>query len=216
MRLWPKSLKWRTILFTLVGLTAVIGTAGYIWWRPISRYVSNQLQIIHERDNAHPVTRGLARGEIRAGSSLDELIAAYPPKRVQRFGRFADVDYKDGPSLIAVDGNLVFARYGWCSHATIFFNHFSPALEQEYSSSSSAEYDRQIEEKMLSHGSVGGLMGFVEYHWRFRELAHPPPYPEELWEAEAADPHRAVGGVTADMPYSTRFRDVVAGPVNEP
>lgn len=216
MRLWPKSLKWRTTLLTLLGLVAVGGTVGYVWWRPIGGCVSNQMQIWKDRDSAHPVTRGLARGEIRAGSSVDELIAAHPPKRVERHGRFMDLRYADGPTVTAMDGKLILAQLGWCSHSTIYFNRLSLAEEKEWSASSSAEYDRQIEEKMLSHGSVGGLMGFVEYHHRYRELAHPPPYPEQPWEAEQADPHRAAGGVMAFMPYSTRFRDVIAGTANEP
>src|SRR5262245_29097945 len=120
MPLLPRSLKWRTILLTLLGLAAVLGPVGYFYWRPMCGYVQNQLQIIHERDSAHPVARGLARGEIRAGMSVEELIVTHPPKRVTRHGRFVDVDYEHGPDLIAMDGKLVGAieRNG---RGTIFF-----------------------------------------------------------------------------------------------
>jgi len=179
MRLWPRSLKWRTILLTLLGLVAIGGTAGYVWWRPIGGYISNQIAIWKDRDDAHPVTRGLARGEIRAGMSVEELIATHPPKCVDRHGRFADVRYADGPTLTAMDGKLVLAQLGWCSHSTIYFNTLSATEEKEWSDSSSAEYDRKIEEKMNAHGSVGGLMGCAAYDWQLRELAYPPPYLEE-------------------------------------
>jgi hypothetical protein len=215
MRLWPRSLKWRTILLTLLGLVAVGGTAGYVWWRPIRGYVSNQMEIWKDRDSEHPVTRGLARGEIRAGSSVEELIATHPPKRVARHGRFVDVTYADGPCLTAMDGKLVLAYLGWCSQSTVYFNHLSPAEEREWSDSSSAELDRRIEEWKNLHGAVGGLMGCVEFDRRLKKLANPDPYPEDLWETESADPHRSVGGVAAFMPHCPRFHDVVAGPAEE-
>jgi hypothetical protein len=215
MRVWPKSLKGRTILLTLLGLMGVIGTAGYVWWRPIRGYVHNQLQIIRERDSDDPVVRGLARGEIRAGSSLDDLIAAHPPKRVERFGRFADVYFANGVMVIAVDGKLVFAREGWCSHCTVFFNHFTPADSQEYESCSAANHDRQVEEWKNAHGAVGGFAGCVEYWAPLRNLANPDPYTEQPWEAEQADPHRAAGGVIAYMPYCQPFRTAAEAPADD-
>lgn len=206
MRLWPKSLKWRTILLTLLGLMGVIGTAGYVWWRPINRYVYNQLQIMHERDSADPVARGLARGEIRAGSSVDDLIAAHPPKRVDHFGRFTDVTYPNSLTVIAVDGKLTFAQYGWCSHSTIFFNHFTPADAQEYEACAAADHERRMEEARCQHSAVCGVAAMMPHYSPFHKLADPDPYAEQPWEAEQADPHRAVGGVMAYMPYCQPFR----------
>jgi hypothetical protein len=215
MRLWPKSLRGRTNLLTLLGLVAVVGTAGYVWWRPINGYVYHQLRIIRERDSAHPVARGLARGEIRAGSSVDDLIAAHPPKRVDRFGRFADVTYDDCLTLIAVDGKLVFARHGWCSHSTIFFNHFTPADSQEYEACSVAEDARRMEDDRCPHRAVCGVAAMMPNYHPFHMLANPAPYTEQPWDAEQADPHRAAGGVIAYMPYCQPFRTAAEAPADD-
>lgn len=212
MRMWPRSLKWRTILLTLLGLVAIGVTAGYMWWRPIWEHLKWQREMATLRESPHPLTRKLARGEVRPGASIEELLEQYPPVKLWRFGRFTEAHYGNNPDLIAMDGRLVFARSGWGTSGTIVFNTMSPAEEREWSESWSEYYDRRSDGRKAAHGAVGGLMGCVEYDWRLRELANPPPYPEEAWETETADPHRAVGGVTAYMPYSTRFRDVVAAP----
>ena len=111
MRLWPKSLKWRTILLTLLALVAVIGTVLYVWWRPITGFVSQRVATVEFWDDSDPLTRGLARGEIREGSQVDELIAAYPPQHTIVYDRYTQLHYQNGVAVLARDGRLAHACY---------------------------------------------------------------------------------------------------------
>ncbi len=216
MRLWPKSLKWRTILLTLLGLVAVGGTVGFVWWREIWDHFNWQKQMATLRESPHPLTRKLARGEVRAGDSINEVMASYPPERVWQIGRFTEAHYGNNPDLIAMDGRLVFARSGWGTPGTIIFKVMSPAEEREWSEGWTAYYDLQIEDWKCRHSALCGVAALLPRYSPYDRLAHPPPYPEELWEAEQADPHRAAGGVMAYMSHCPTFRELAAGPAEVP
>jgi hypothetical protein len=215
MPLLPRSLKWRVRLLTLLGLAAVLGPLGYFYWRPVKGYVLNQLAIIRERDDPNPVTRGLARGEIRPGSSVDELEAAHPPKRAYQYGRFRELCYENGPTVTAMDGKLVCAVDGWCSHAILFFNTLTPAEEMEYSASVSSYWDERAEQSKAPHRAVGGVMGYMPCCQPYCDLAYPPP-DEKPWEAEEAAPHRAIGGVTGYMSWCSPYWQLASPELVEP
>ena len=128
MRLWPKSLKWQAVLLTLVGLLAV-GVSGWFTFGQSIRYaIGNQVEIHSLRGDPHPVTRGLARDEIRAGMSVEELIATHTPDELFRSGQFVRAYYlseRGGTYVVAVDGRV--ARGAFCAlgQHTVFFDHLT-------------------------------------------------------------------------------------------
>ena len=126
MRLLPKSLKWRVILLTLVGLTAIGVSVWVAFGRDIIDTLFHHGRISSLRNSPHPVTRGLARGEIGPHTPVEELMATHPPDKVFRSGRFVRISYYWGQPgrthVVAVDGRLLYASYCF-EGRTVFFDH---------------------------------------------------------------------------------------------
>lgn len=114
MRLWPKSLKWRTILLTLLGLVAV-GVS--VWWTfraDIAVFVRQQKTLSVLRNSPHALDRAVGNGELRVGVSVDEWAAAHPPRSRCRHDEYDTLMYEGNHRyaplrVIAVDGVIVFA-----------------------------------------------------------------------------------------------------------
>lgn len=209
------TLKRRTLLLTGWALAIVLGTAWYAFGPRVARVVAQYRETLRLRDSDDPVVRALARGEIGPGTSVEELIEKYPPKKVRQYGRFVDVRY-DRPDLIAMDGKLVFAKFGSCSQAHIFFDRLTEADERAYSASVTTYYDQQFQEWKAAHSAAGGVMGWASCFTPLRELANPPPTEEERMLAEQIDPHNAVVGVAGYLPWCSPYREVGYPPPVEP
>lgn len=114
MRLWPHSLRWRTILLTLLGLIAV-GVS--VWWTfraDISAFVKRQQLLASMRKCRHPLDNALGDGELREGMSVEEWAAAHPPETCTRHDRLVTLRYegtvrRDSLRVVAVDGVIVYA-----------------------------------------------------------------------------------------------------------
>lgn len=164
----PRSLKWRTILFTLVGLLSIGLSVWATWGRDIEFAIreqmaihENQLRIRNLREDQDPVMRGLARGEIRAGDSVEELIAAHPPERVARHERYVELEYSFWLKVVAKDGQLVMAVLrgaGACSPSTVFFNHLTANDELAIETWAS---NQRFAERQMCHQAVGGGMALL-------------------------------------------------------
>lgn len=155
MRLIPKSLKWRTLLLTAWALAVVFGTIWYFHGGDIKRYVNRHRENYRLRDHDDPVIRGLARGEIGPGASIDEFIATHKPKRVLRHGRFVEVGHQS-VVLVAMDGKLISAYYG----GHIFFYQLSEADELAHLASRSNFFEQERQAWRDRHAAVAGF-GFL-------------------------------------------------------
>jgi len=137
MRLWPKSLKWRTILLTLFGLLSVLVSVGVFCGRDIYRAVRQHAGNFELRDDPDPIVRALARGEIHSGSDIEEVKAKYPPKHETRIAEFVQFEYpgpqgyQHGPHIIAVNGRLAFARQSEYRSYCPSHEFFDTLTEQE-------------------------------------------------------------------------------------
>lgn len=116
-----RSRKWRAAVLTGAVFAVTAGGVLYRHWPAVTAYVERELWLAKYRRNAAPVARGLADGSIKAGDSVDEVIAAYPPKRLAYQGPYTYVEYQvPHPSsgrpvecrLYAIDGKLVQALIG--------------------------------------------------------------------------------------------------------
>lgn len=178
MRLLPRSLKWRTRLLTLLGLAGVIGTALYVWWRPITGFVSQRVATVEFWNDPDPLTRGLARGEFREGSPVDELIAAHPPQHTIVYDRYTQLDYPNGVTVLARDGRLVYATH-LVERAT-FFNSLG---------------DREL------WGYFCGYSNHLDTEARLQEE-------QDRWDRfYDHDPHIAVAGVAGNASTSDWLRE---------
>ena len=114
MRLLPRSLKWRTILLTLLGLIAIGGSVWYTFRADISQFVKQQRQLDRMRKSKSPVDQMIGRGELREGASVAELADAYPPADRIRHDEYETLKYdmkwvRVNLWVIAVDGRVVYA-----------------------------------------------------------------------------------------------------------
>lgn len=166
MRLFPKSLRWRVILLTLLGLTAIGVSVWATFGRAIEAAVRRQLVLLALRDDPHPVTRGLARGEIGPHTSIEELIAAHPPDDLRRSGRYVRATYRSRRGVthvVAVDGRPAAAmHWGWFEEGATFFDHMTPDENNPfYPMTMDAEWSREVRDYYLAHAALGGVAG----HW---------------------------------------------------
>jgi hypothetical protein len=127
MPLLPRSLKWRTILLTLLGLFAVGVSAWWTFRVRVSAFVSQQFALARLRNGDDPVAREFARGRFAPDTPLDELLAEHPSPDVLRYDRYTLVMYEPGGvAVLAVDGRVRKANTrgpGWHS----FFDTLTPA-----------------------------------------------------------------------------------------
>lgn len=186
MRLIPRTLKWRAILLTLLGLVAVGGTVGYVWWQPIREYIHNQSAIARLREDPDPLTRALARGEVRAGTSVADLTTTYTPVDVIRSGRYTQFSYPNGLTILAKDGRLAYAIH-WGEGAVFFdtmeageFSDFLRGYLQDQNTESrlsDAQRDWHRSDTDSSHSAVAGVAGYTSTANWFRERASLPDRP---------------------------------------
>ena len=89
----------------------------------------------------HPVWRDLVGGRVCAGQDVEEVIAATQPSRVNRYGAYVELEYRNsspgginltGIQILAKDGRLVRARAASCAWERIFFDNMSQGDEGEY------------------------------------------------------------------------------------
>jgi hypothetical protein len=123
----PRSVRQRWVRRMLISaVSAVVLLLGACWffgvWRP--RDITGYLIMSRE---CHPVWKDLALRRMRAGHSLENLIARTAPARVERFGRYAMVNYQSGLALtgvtvVARDGRLVSGEAWSCTFHHTFFN----------------------------------------------------------------------------------------------
>ena len=116
MRLIPRTLKWRTILLTLLGLAAV---GASVWWTfraEISAFVKRQQTLDKLRHSPHALDRTVGSGELRAGMPVVEFVTTHPPKSRLRHDEYETLMFEGSHRLstgslrvIAVDGVIVFA-----------------------------------------------------------------------------------------------------------
>jgi hypothetical protein len=77
------------------------------------------------RNFGEPILRGLARGDIKPGDSIEALAKAYPDYTFSRSGVYAVLSRSNGfggTSLIAKDAKLVYASTCSCTYHDEFFN----------------------------------------------------------------------------------------------
>lgn len=183
MPLLPRSLKWRVRLLTLLGLAAVGGSVWSVFGRKISFSVENQWAIFGLRDDPHPVTRGLARGEIGPHTPIEELIAAHPPDELIRSGRFVTASYysdRGGTHVVAVDGRVAQARL--CgSQYVYFFDHLTTDEFRAVGLMTLVNEPAWPESVRAGHRAVAGVAGYEgTCHWRpwHRPAVEDEPDPE--------------------------------------
>jgi hypothetical protein len=148
MRLWPKSLKWRAILLTLLvtasncGVTCLLNPSMVDdWIFPARVWMRNQLErqerIDKLKESEHAFHRDLALGEFGRESSADKWLAKHPPTVCARHDNYITALYERNEYTILVvnaqDGKLVHAHCG-PTH-TDFFTFRTKADENAYSDS---------------------------------------------------------------------------------
>ncbi len=167
MRLLPRSLKWRAILLTLLGLAAVIGTAGYVWWRPIWLHTQSQVEIVCLREDPHPVTRGLARGEIGPQTDIEQMISAHRPDELLRSGQFVRASYytdrgadRGGTHVVAVNGRPACASFCTGGQHTIFFDHLTREENRAFTDATPENEPLRSDAVRAGHRAIAGVAGY--------------------------------------------------------
>lgn len=223
MPLLPRSLKWRVRLLTLLGLAAVLGPLGYVSWQPLQKYLREERERERDRNSNDPLTRAMGRGQIRAGTTTDELVAFQSPLQHWRHDQYETLNSgKEGDfggiRVVAVEGRLVSAYVIGSFEGHVFFDTMSPEQDQDYKASRTRYFHERNEQSKAPHRAVGGVTGTVSCWSPYRELADPPPKPsdEKPWEAEEAAPHRAVGGVTGYMSWCSPYWQLASPELVEP
>lgn len=161
MRLWPKSLKWRTILLTLLGLGGS-ATVAYLlnrtavdgWVTGVQKQIQaaeiRQDRLGISKNSPHAPIRDLGNGLFRRGSSADEWFAKHPPARRRQHDEYVAATYEEGGlTVIARDGRLVFARSTLCE----YFGFASEADDEAYQES----HARWLQEYFSARAAVVGV-----------------------------------------------------------
>jgi hypothetical protein len=180
MRLLPRSLKWRTVLLTLLGLVAV-GVSG--WWTfrtQISAYVKQQQTLDKLRRSPHAIDRAVGSGELRVGMSVDEFAATHPPRDRLQHDEYDTLSYegnhrRDSIRVIAVNGRIVFAGERVDEPAGVFVGGMSADECGAYI----ASIRRWSERYIVGRAALGGVAGCGSLdRWMF-----PTPPGEDLSES---------------------------------
>lgn len=130
MRLWPKSLKWRTVLLSLLGLVGVVVSGWWTFRVQINAFVKQQKTLNALRHSPHALDRTVGSGELRVGASVEEFAAAHPPKSRLRHDEYETLRYegnvrRNSLVVIAVDGVIVFAGTDYDGPAGELVGRFS-------------------------------------------------------------------------------------------
>lgn len=139
MRLLPKSLKWRGILYGLaLGAVMVCLFFGSTTGRRVFAWMlrgmptGDAYYVDQLRDSTDPFHRDLARGHIKAGDSFDEIVSKYPVQGITHHGEYCTAVYpglciSGGSRVMAKNGRLVFADQELGGHPYTYFNTLPPA-----------------------------------------------------------------------------------------
>jgi hypothetical protein len=149
MRLWPKSLKWRAILLTLLVTASSCGVTCLLnpsmvddWVFPARKWVEHQVERQKEidrlKESEHASLRDLAHGEFGRGSSADEWFAKHPPTQCFRHDNYITAHYlrdEFGIFLVVIsrDSELIHAHIGYTYYD--FFTFRTKAEEKDYADS---------------------------------------------------------------------------------
>lgn len=165
----------RVALVTLGVLTLSGGLTLHRNWRDVDRYLARQRRYLHFSNGPDGLYKDLYGGRIKAGDSVDELIATHPPKDVIRTDRYTVVLYGgcfEGVTVVAKDGRLASAAIGSCTFGDVFFNTLTPDEEATVYAAFEAERDRQLEARKAAELAVAGFGATFE-PWNL-----PQPGPE--------------------------------------
>lgn len=145
MRLWPKSLKWRAILLTMLvtasslSVACVLNLSTVAGWANTARHWvedqhDRQKKIDQLKHSEHAFHRDLARGEFGRGSSAEEWFAKHPPSWCARHDNYITAFYETEERIdqvvVAQDGKLVSAHISWTLYD--FFTFRTEADENDY------------------------------------------------------------------------------------
>src|SRR5688572_10967244 len=98
---------------TLVAVIVAVALAALFPAWQIGERAYRDRQIVHfMRRECHPVWKDLHAGRIRAGQTVEDIIALTKPVRVDRFGNFAILNYQGGDGYIHFTGVTVIASEG--------------------------------------------------------------------------------------------------------
>lgn len=177
MRLWPKSLKWRAIVLTLIvtasscGVTCLLNPSMVDEWVFTARvWMRNQLErqerIDRLKESEHASLRDLARGEFGRGSTADEWFAKHPPTWCVRHDNYITAYYARDEEIIleviAQDGELIHAHIGYTYYD--FFTFRTKADQNAHADS----LTRWVRFNNLTLPGVVGVAAAVPRHF-------PPP-----------------------------------------
>ncbi len=159
MRLIPRTLKWRTILLTLLGLVAV-GVS--LWWTfraEINAFVKRQQLLDKMRNCRHTFDNALGNGELREGMPVEEWVAAHPPKSRFRHDQYESLIYegsarRDSLCVIAIDGVIVFAGTDTTQPEHTIVGSLSPTEVRAYDASVRRWRQNQIAGRAAVFGVV--------------------------------------------------------------
>ncbi len=183
MRLWPRSLKWRTILLTLLVTASSLVVAYFVnrsavdgWCDDVQGWMKEQRErqerIDRLKSSDEPFLRDLARGEFGRGSSADEWLAKHPPTECIRHDNYVTMIYGDGhllsPHVIAEGGKLVHAHCGWFEIYTEFFTFRSEIAKNAWSESFKRWHQGY-------NATMPAVLGVAAVSQRFDARDFPPP-----------------------------------------
>lgn len=161
MRPRPRTLKWKVMLFTLWAVAVTLGTVWYFHGNAVRKHVVRWVENLRLQGSEDAVVRGLAGGRFGPGASVEEFIAAHPPLRVIRHGRFTEVFYYR-LEVLAMDGKLVYAVYSKTPPGHVFFENLTTADQRAYQASvpggAAQHWQWRIEVQDARH-AAGGAAG---------------------------------------------------------
>lgn len=123
--------------------------------------------------NGDRVERALARGDIHDGQTVDEVVAAYGPFRVETIGRYqrlqlpADGLMFEGYGIVGKDGRLAAAAWAHCKGHVVFFNTLSEVEENEFARESAAQRERRYAAEVLARMAAGGSLLGARDPWEW-------------------------------------------------
>ena len=114
----------------------------------------------HQND-ADPILRGLARGEIKLGDPVEPLIRANPHYDVLRYGDYVEMTYRPnmgGTGLTAKDGRLIQAGTSSCMFHDVFFSS-TPDMSGIGQFIAILERDRAHKQRYATHAALPAVVG---------------------------------------------------------
>jgi hypothetical protein len=153
MRLAMRLLRNWNWALRLAAIVAVIGSIYLVGASYSGIWTTRDYAIYQAMGyECHPVWKDLYWGKIRKGESLDSVLEAHPPVKIEHFGDFVALQYHPdrsftGIEIIAKEGRVLSARAGSCTWACKFFDgmtkeqweHYWDARSWHYAAAMSAD-----------------------------------------------------------------------------